>query len=66
MSPCGRRCHVSKVVIEEEEKEVVLPEGGTNKRVFDAVFSFCVKAFLPVCARLTGECRVLARGSTVG
>lgn len=61
VSPFGRQCHVSKVVIEED---LVLPEGGST-RVCNAVFNAFVH-FLPVGARLTGECRVLAGGSTVG
>ncbi len=61
VSPCGRRCRVSKVV--KEEEDLVLPVGGGTTRVFNAVFFV---HFLPVCARLTGECRGLAGGSTVG
>lgn len=63
VSPCRRQLHVSKVVIEED---LVLPVGGTTTRVFNAVFFVHLKAFLQVCARLTGQCRVLAGGSTVG
>lgn len=36
------------------------------QQVFTVVFCVHFKAFLQVCARLTGECRVLAGGSTVG
>lgn len=36
------------------------------QQVFTVVFCVHFKAFLQVCARLTGECRVLDGGSTVG